>query len=924
MPLTLLNKEASRRPLRGARLRAACGCMALTGFSLLAGVNPQAASTTGAGQAQDGTIAITVEGYRPDEPDSAAVRVCAALAATTAKEHAADPAKPVIRVLPWSGMSMPGPAGRAPRLMALAGGIAADVLNTFWHETRMNIDEGYLMPLNEYIGHDLNGNGWIDDDEAIWPTWKNIHPYSKLVATVNGKVYALPDGTTYYQSLVIRTDLFRAAGLDPNKPPRDWDEFFYMCQKLTDPGREVPGARFQRGQRAILLTQNGWQWIAWLWCAGGQTLTQYRTDPATGREYAFPELEIEFKARDPATGQSVNLRQQPSRWQATFGSEAGVQACEFFHRLMWSPWIRLPNGEPMNLTAEDVARGWATDPDSGRRVDFHKRHVIFGVARPSRREEASLMDLFRNGEVAIVQATSNQLLEYNMPPDNLSFFPVPPRTTNDTPHAMFFRHMVGLNHELARPENKARRDAAWRILSTLLGEEGRRERIRGSVSKGFAPFMNPSELASAGLDAYISQVPENWRRSFKQVEETSLAEPYMGFWWPILSKIDGEVLDYVLTRPDFDYATALRRVETSANTGMMFERKDKELHRWRPVAWAIFAGALAVTLWMLRQMVGSFHKSAAQGARTGSHRDVYHPALPWIMMAPALLSILMWNYYPLAHGSVMAFQDYHILKPSKFVGLDTFINVFLDPDFWTSLLQTVKYVFISLGLTFVGPILLAVLLHEIPRYKTFFRTLFFLPQISSGIVVMMIWMLLYNPTEYGLLNQLIGRLDAMLLHMGLDVTLGRQDWLGDPRWAMIAVVLPSLWSQAGISSLVYLAALKSIDEESYEAAQIDGAGMFHSFVHITIPFLKPLIVINFVSAFIGTFQNMGNILVMTGGGPAQETMVLALRIWLEAYAYLRYSRAVAMAWILGLALIAFTVLQLRILRKVEFRKAQEN
>ncbi len=82
--------------------------------------------------------------------------------------------------------------------------------------------------------------------------------------------------------------------------------------------------------------------------------------------------------------------------------------------------------------------------------------------------------------------------------------------------------------------------------------------------------------------------------------------------------------------------------------------------------------------------------------------------------------------------------------------------------------------------------------------------------------------------------------------------------------------------------------------------------------------------INFVAAFINTFQNMGNILVMTGGGPAQETMVLALRIWMEAYAYLRYSRAVAMAWILGLALIVFTVLQLRILKKVEFRKAQEN
>ena len=872
----------------------------------------------------DNVVTVVNELYRPANPEDTMSRLSYAIMTASAEEHKADPSKPRIQVLPWTSLSMAGPVGRAPRLMALAGNVAADILFTLWHETRTNIEEGYLMPLNEFIGEDTNGNGWIDDAEAIWPYWKNIHPYAKLVATVDGKVYALPMPRPPYQSLIVRADLFRAAGLDPTQPPRDWDEFFTMCQKLTDPGATIAGARFQRGQRAIFLTQSAWQWIAWLWCAGGQTLTQYRVDPETGREYAFPELEIEFSTVDPETGKTVNLRRQPSRWQATFAGEAGVQTCAFFHKLMWQRWIRLPDGEPLNLTNEEAEQGWALNPGTGQRVSFDPNAVITGVARPSRREDQKIAEMFQRGEVAIYQGSVTELKELNVPAENLSFFPIPGRTANDQPRAMFFFHLVGLNHSLAQPEEAARRRAAWRILSTYCGTEGNMESIREDVAKGYARFARPQELQEAGLDEYLQQIPKHWRTAYATIDRSAGAEPFMGFWYPVDVKLGTEVLDFILAYEDFDYAATLKNMQTAANTGMMFERSEEELQKYRPLARILFAVAVGLLGVMGVKMVRGFSQTAKERKQTGSTGNVYHPGLPWLMMSPALISILLWNYYPLTRGSLMAFQDYHVLAESPFVGLDTFINVFLDPEFWTSLRQTLKYVVIALGLTFFGPIILALLLHEVPRGKTFFRTLFFLPQVCSGIVVMMIWMLLYNPTEYGLLNQLIEHVDRLLLSVGLDVTLGKQDWLGDPRWAMIAVVIPSMWSQMGMASLVYLAALKSVDEGSYEAAQIDGAGIFKNITQITIPFLKPLIIINFVSAFIGTFQNMGNILIMTGGGPAQETMVLALRIWMEAYAYLRYSRAVAMAWVLGLLLIAFTVYQLRILKKVEFRRAADN
>ncbi|HEY3418563.1 MAG TPA: sugar ABC transporter permease, partial [Armatimonadota bacterium] len=172
--------------------------------------------------------------------------------------------------------------------------------------------------------------------------------------------------------------------------------------------------------------------------------------------------------------------------------------------------------------------------------------------------------------------------------------------------------------------------------------------------------------------------------------------------------------------------------------------------------------------------------------------------------------------------------------------------------------------------------------------------------------------LMYSPTETGLLNQLM-----TAFHLPI------QDWLGNPKTAMVATIIPTVWASTGISSLIYLAALKGIPDELYEAAALDGAGVLAKLRFVTIPQLMPLLIINFVGAFIGTFQSMGNIFLLTFGGPGKETMVMSMAIWLEAYSNLRFSVATAMAWILGSALVGFAYLQIRVLRKVEFRRVEE-
>jgi multiple sugar transport system permease protein len=140
--------------------------------------------------------------------------------------------------------------------------------------------------------------------------------------------------------------------------------------------------------------------------------------------------------------------------------------------------------------------------------------------------------------------------------------------------------------------------------------------------------------------------------------------------------------------------------------------------------------------------------------------------------------------------------------------------------------------------------------------------------------------------------------------------------------ALFCCVLPGIWSGAGPGCLMYLAALKSIPEEIFEAADLDGAGPWQKVWHIALPNLKPLIMINFVGAFIGAFHAMSTIFVMSGKGVKESTYVIGLEIWMNAFLYLKYGYSTAVAWILGAFLIGFTIWQLRILKEMKFSANQ--
>lgn len=272
---------------------------------------------------------------------------------------------------------------------------------------------------------------------------------------------------------------------------------------------------------------------------------------------------------------------------------------------------------------------------------------------------------------------------------------------------------------------------------------------------------------------------------------------------------------------------------------------------------------------------------------------------------------------PLLRGLGMAFHDYKVAGHSPYVGLNNFISIALDPDFYHYILTTFRFVLWNLGLAFFTPIFLAFLLTEVPRMTVFFRTLFFLPQMTSGLVVTLLWKEMFAGDPSGTVNRLM---PALFGRWGFQPI----DWLGDPRTVMACVIIPSVWAAAGISSLIYLAALMSVPEELHEAATIDGGGILTRIRKVTFPTILPLVLINFVGAFIGTFQTMGNIFLLTFGGPGKETMVMGMAIWQEAYVNLRFSLATSYAWILGSILIGSTYMQLRILQRVDFRRAESD
>jgi multiple sugar transport system permease protein len=278
-------------------------------------------------------------------------------------------------------------------------------------------------------------------------------------------------------------------------------------------------------------------------------------------------------------------------------------------------------------------------------------------------------------------------------------------------------------------------------------------------------------------------------------------------------------------------------------------------------------------------------------------------------LVPAALCMLATVVVPIGMAIRMSLYYDVLYKPQeyRFIGLGNYVRLIGDPVFWLTLSNSVVWVLCSVVLQFLAGFASALLLHQTFKGRALVRTLTLLPWIIPGVVVGLIWEWLYQP-NYGVINDLL--LKAGWMHE-------RVAWLSSPDLAMLAVVFTNVWRGIPFFAIMLLAGLQAIPGELYEAAHVDGAGVLGRFWHITLPLLRPIIVVATATRIIWTFNYADLIFVMTGGGPANATQITSTYTLMQAYANLDFGYAGALSVVLLLVMLAFTAAYLRITRGVE-------
>ncbi len=938
-----------------------------------------------------------------------------------------------IDLQPFSGISV---AGVETDLLAIAGGVAPDVMYVNFRKSDTYIRQGFLYPLDRPEDGYLTAMSEAEVDfrvhPKIWPVIRRRGPDGA------NHVYAMPYGGALGKVLLFRRDLFDEKGLSYPDKDWTWDDLLKACRRITDPSRGIYALRLGRGKH------EAWFWTTFLWSAGGDVLRYDEAD---------------------------------DRWDVVFDTPNAAVALDYYTRLCTEAWV-----------------------DAAGRSRFGYAH----------KEAAESSVKWERGEIAIMFDYIDERLFTSINPDLTGMCPVPLGpplgTTGERRRGGELNsRMMGL---FAGIEDPLVRDAAWEYIRFYESEQAVAIKTRIMVEGGLGRFVNPKYLERFGYEEIVRLSPREWTETFEIAIASSTPEPYgrhSNLAYEILTEpiqaaeemaLDGDLPDDEGERLAVLQGLLVQAAQKARQEMLGAVAPRAMLLRRVTAAAALLAIGVVFGI-VSRRIIATFTPAAVPGEKRGWQFRRY--AWGYLMLVPAVLSIFFWRYLPVAQGSLMSLQDYRIMGDSTWRGLDNYANVLWSPDWWRAVWNSLRYSTLVISLTFLPPVVLAVLLQEVPHGKVLYRTLFYLPAVITGLVVILLWKSFYEPSERGTLNAVVMRLPAggflviglilfavafgfarrtwfhdmtgigllflaigvvlfttcvalarpILSYAGLSRPLAvvsltllppvvlspwlsevsgaaarrRWLWLGvglaalavalglvpvsfwgtgpvgwlalapraaalvagavllglaagrarraaagrerltwaalgggallgglalaevvaglqgvDPVWyavlhrtlpqpfswlndsdtAMLCCVMPMIWAGMGPGCLIYLAALKGIPEDYYEASDLDGATFVDKILFTVLPTLRPLLIINFVGVFIGSWYGAsGNILAMTGG--AKNTEEVGLHIFYKAFVFLNFGEATAMAWLLGLMLIGFTVYQLRILSRLEFR-----
>ena len=275
----------------------------------------------------------------------------------------------------------------------------------------------------------------------------------------------------------------------------------------------------------------------------------------------------------------------------------------------------------------------------------------------------------------------------------------------------------------------------------------------------------------------------------------------------------------------------------------------------------------------------------------------------WVgfFLFPSLAGLLVFLITPMLASLALTFYEWDPLIPTHFtfVGMENYLTLIRDTNFWSALGHTLYFIAGYIPLVLVTGLGVALLMNQKLIGRTFLRGAFFMPVISAWVAVALMWSWIFNP-KYGIINYLLGLIGIV-----------GPNWLYDPNWAMPAIILTSVWKDTGFIMVLFLSSLQNIPQEYYEAAALDGADGWAKFRYITLPLLSPTVFFTLIISLINSFQVFDQVWIMTEGGPAGSTSVLVEQIINNSFRYGRMGYAATLSWVLFLIVFGVTIFQTR-------------
>jgi multiple sugar transport system permease protein len=271
----------------------------------------------------------------------------------------------------------------------------------------------------------------------------------------------------------------------------------------------------------------------------------------------------------------------------------------------------------------------------------------------------------------------------------------------------------------------------------------------------------------------------------------------------------------------------------------------------------------------------------------------------YLFVSPAAVLIVIFSYVAMFFSFYLSFREHDIIaETSIFIGLENYRRALADPVVRVSFKNTILYVLGIVPSIIVGSLVLALLGNQVRRGRAIFRTIYFIPTITPGVVTAMLWIWVYEPN---------GVMNRVLRVFGIQ----GPNWLFNRPTAMLAVILMTLWGAMGYYMIIFMAGLSDIPQVFYDAAKVDGANRWHTFWHITIPLLRNTLIFVFVTLTIAAFQVFTQVFIMTRGGPAHATQTVQLTVYQRAFQFLEMGYAASISWLLFALILFFSLMQLR-------------